>query len=268
MNSPKLLVLLPVLGHEGRLALGAEEAGGDRHGAAGVEHVDHRFAVVGSDLHGGVRLAGGGAADQQRQLEPLPLHLARHVGHLIQRGGDEAGQADEICLLGARPLEDLLAGHHHAHVDDLVVVAGQHHADDVLADVVHVAFDRGEHDLALRAHRFAGRLALRLLRLHVRHQVGHGLFHHARRLHHLGQEHLAGAEQIADHAHPVHERTLDNRQRPLQLLAGLFGVGVDVGVDSLHQGVREPLFHGAAAPLVFLLLRGGGPAASAFSFSP
>ena len=39
---------------------------------------------------------------------------------------------------------------HHAEIDDLVVGAPEHHADDVLADVVHVAFDRGEHNGALR----------------------------------------------------------------------------------------------------------------------
>ena len=110
-------------------------------------------------------------------------------------------QPDEVGLLASRALEDLLARHHDAQVDDLVVVAGEHDADDVLADVVHVALDRGEHDLALRLHRLAGRGARRLLRLHERRQVGDRLLHHARRLHDLRQEHLAGAEQIADDAH-------------------------------------------------------------------
>jgi hypothetical protein len=38
--------------------------------------------------------------------------------------------------------------HHHAEIDHLVIVALQHDADDVLADVVHVALDGGQHDLA------------------------------------------------------------------------------------------------------------------------
>ena len=38
--------------------------------------------------------------------------------------------------------------HHHAEVDDLEVVALEHDADDVLADVVHVALDGGQQDLA------------------------------------------------------------------------------------------------------------------------
>jgi hypothetical protein len=45
--------------------------------------------------------------------------------------------------------QDLVAGHHHAHVDHFKVVALQDHGDDVLADVVHVALDGGDDDLAL-----------------------------------------------------------------------------------------------------------------------
>ena len=48
----------------------------------------------------------------------------------------------------ARRLQDLRRRHHDAEVDDLVIVAGQHDADDVLADVVDVALDRRHQDLA------------------------------------------------------------------------------------------------------------------------
>ena len=40
--------------------------------------------------------------------------------------------------------------HHHAEIDDFVVVTLQHDAHDVLADVVHVAFHRRHDDAALR----------------------------------------------------------------------------------------------------------------------
>ena len=50
---------------------------------------------------------------------------------------------DVGALLDGR-VEDPLGRHHHAEVDDLVVVAAEHDPDDVLADVVHVALDRGE----------------------------------------------------------------------------------------------------------------------------
>ena len=37
---------------------------------------------------------------------------------------------------------------HHAQVDDFIVVAAEHDADDVFADVVDVAFDGGQQHLA------------------------------------------------------------------------------------------------------------------------
>ena len=144
------LVVGAMLRDEGLLAVFAEKAGGDGHGAAGVENVDDGLAVVRRDFDGGVGAAGGGSADEQGQLETLALHLAGDVDHLIERGRDEAAEADEVGLLGFGAFEDFFAGDHDAHVDDVVVVAGEHDADDVLADVVDVAFDGGEDDFALR----------------------------------------------------------------------------------------------------------------------
>ena len=48
------LVFGAMLRHERWLAVVAQQAGGDGHGAAGVEHVDHGLAVVRRDLDGGV----------------------------------------------------------------------------------------------------------------------------------------------------------------------------------------------------------------------
>ena len=45
-------------------------------------------------------------------------------------------------------LENLRRRRHHAEIDDLEIIAAEHDADDVLADVVHVALDRRQQDLA------------------------------------------------------------------------------------------------------------------------
>ncbi len=143
-------------------------------------------------------------------------------------------------------LQDLLRRHHHAQVDDVVAVAAEHHADDVLADVVHVALHRGHEDLAL------GFRLVAFFRLDEGNQVGHGLLHHPCGLDHLGQEHLAGAEQVADHVHAGHQRAFDHLDGAAATRgdpgAGFFGVVDDMGVDALDQRVFQALAHRQRAP--------------------
>ncbi len=99
-----------------------------------------------------------------------------------------------------------------------------------------------------RLFRAAGEAALFLFLVHERHQVGDRLLHHARRLHHLRQEHLAGAEQVADDVHAVHQRAFDDVERTLGLRARFLGVGLDEFGDAVHQRMRQPLFDRPLAP--------------------
>ena len=234
----------------------AQQALGHAHAARGIRHVDHRAFVMRGDLDRRVHAAGGGAADQQRHLPVAEvrvlLHLASHVLHLFQAGRDQAREADDVGALFARLLQDLMGRHHHAHVHHLEVVALQDHGDDVLADVVHVALDGGDDDLALAAHVAARGLQRLLLGLDVGQQVRHGLLHHAGALDHLGQEHLAGAEQVSDHVHAVHQGAFDHVQRAAApgdgLLVGLFSVFGDEVGDAVHQRVRQARAHVGVAP--------------------
>ena len=88
--------------------------------------------------------------------------------------------------------------------------------------------------------------------------MGDGFLHHARGFDDLRQKHFACAEEVADDAHAVHQRAFDDEQRAAELDARFFGVELDVGVDALHQRVREALFDGAGAPLFGLLFGDGG----------
>ena len=193
-----------------------------------------------------------GAADQQRAIEALALHLGGDEAHLVERRRDEARQPDDVGLLALGRLEDLRRRHHDAEVDHLVVVALEHDADDVLADVVHVALDGRHHDLAGGGLRLEARSLL--LRLEVGLQIGDRLLHHARRLDDLRQEHLAGAEQVADDVHAGHQRALDDVQRLLRLLARLLGVGLDEVGDAVHERMRQALLDRGFAPGQILLL--------------
>ncbi len=97
-----------------------------------------------------------------------------------------------------------MAGHHHAHVDDFEVVALQNHGHDVFANVMHIALDSGDDDLALGLDVAAGSLQQQLFGLDIGQQMRHGLLHHAGAFHHLRQEHLALAKQVADDIHAIH----------------------------------------------------------------
>ena len=248
MRGARALLPEPVLGLEGRARLGPDETGSNAHGARGIQDVDDRSAVGGRDLDGRVDAARRRAPDQKRCLETLALHLARDVHHLVERGRDQTAQSDQIGLLLARAPQDAVARHHHAQVDDPVVVALEDHPHDVLADVVHVPLDRGHHDRRLRAR--AARSSL--LRLHERKEAGDRLLHHARALDDLGEKHLARAEEVADRVHAGHQRTFDHLERALVLPPRLLDVGFDELQHPLDQGVREPLLDRALAPALFL----------------
>ena len=177
--------------------------------ARGVQHVHNRPGVHGIDAQCRVQPRCGGAANQQGRVEALPFHLGCHVDHLIQGRRNQPAQPDQVRLPGAGRVQDGLSGHHHAQILDAVTIATQHHPHDVLADVVHIALHRGHDNAGLDR---TG-TALRLCLLNVGRKPGHGLLHHAGALDHLGQKHLAGAKEIADAVHAVHQRPFDDGQR-------------------------------------------------------
>ena len=221
-----------------------QQAGTHRHRTRGVGHIHGDAGIVRRDLHRRVHARGGRTADQERQLHALAFHFLGEVRHFFQRRRDQAGQADDIRALFPGGIDDLLCRHHHAEVHHSVVVALEHHRYDVLADVVHVALDRGDDDLALGFGRFTRLFGqARFIFLDERDEMRHRLLHDASRLHHLRQEHLAGAEQVADHVHAVHERALDDLDRPatarVDLLTSFLGILDDPLRDAVHHGVRQ-----------------------------
>ena len=90
--------------------------------------------------------------------------------------------------------------------------------------------------------------------LDERHQPGDRLLHDPGALHHLGQEHPARTEQVADNVHALHQRSLNDLQRSVVLLPGLLGIGFDPGVYAFHQGVDQAFLDAAPAPGLFILL--------------
>ena len=87
-----------------------------------------------------------------------------------------------------------------------------------------------------------------LVLLHIGHQVGDGLLHHAGRFHHLRQKHSSGAEQVADDIHAVHQRAFDHGKRTRRFVPGLLDVGFDEIGDAVNERVRQPLLDRPFAP--------------------
>ena len=108
------------------------------------------LAQVALDVAAGER----GAAEQHRasSASPSVVQLLEVVAHDQRRLHEQAAHAERVGV-------DLLdLGHHLAdrHLDaevvDLVAVVRADDVDEVLADVVDVALDRGEHELALATY--------------------------------------------------------------------------------------------------------------------
>ena len=243
-----------------RLLIRRQKRGHNPHRAAGIRHIDRLACrIIGVDFHRRMHTAGRRPADQQRNIHARAFHFRRDMDHFIQRRGDQAGQADDIHILSLGDLKDFRSRHHHAQINDVVIVAGQHDAHDILADVMHIAFDRGHQHLA---RRFAPRPAIQALFLfHIGQQHRDRLFHHAGGFHDLRQEHLARAEQIANHIHPRHQRAFDHMQRAGGAQTRLFGIGIDEFGDPVDQRMFQPFFDRPVAPrqIAFLgFARAGG----------
>ena len=123
--------------------------------------------------------------------------------HFVERRRDQAGQADEVGLEALGLGYDTLRARHHTEVGHGVVIAREDHANDVLADVVDIALDGCDEERALRG-------AADFLGGHEGFKVGDGRLHHAGGADDLGEEHLSFAEELADDAHAVHQRSFDD----------------------------------------------------------
>ena len=243
------LLLLLVRSNE-RCSPAADERGHRGNHRRGIRRLHHHPArVVRRQAQRRVQGARRRAAHQQRHPHARRLQGRRHLGHLVQRGRNQARKSHHIRPLALRRRHHILRGHHDPQINHAVAVAGQHHTHDILADVVHIALDRGKH------HRAGGRRTGSPVLLHQRREHRHALLHHARALHHLRQEHLAAAEKLAHLLHALHQRSLNDRQRRAKLLQSLARILLHKLADTLHQGMRQALLHRAAAPGIARRLR-------------
>ena len=111
---------------------------------------------------------------------------------------------------------------------------------------MHIALDCGEQNLAFVLLFF--QRPQQLLGFDERNQVRHGPLHHARTLDDLRQKHLAGAKQIADDVHAVHQRPFDHMDGPLDGEPSLLGVFENEVSHTMHECIGETFTHRQLAP--------------------
>ena len=125
--------------------------------------------------------------------------------------------------------------HPGAEVDDREAGALQHHADEVLADVVQVALDGADHD---GAH--AGLLAGR----HVRAQEVEAGLHHPGAEQHLGDEDLGLAHALAHHLHAGQQGLVEDLARRGPGGEQRLGERQGGGGVAVDDGLLELVLHG------------------------
>ena len=184
---------------------GVHEPVHDRQAGHGVLAIHDDALVAGRDAGAGKLVAEGGAADEQGDGDPRLFQVACGDDHLLGAFHEQAGQADGVGLVLAVGLDQVLGRDFDAEIDDVEPVVRENDFHQVFADVVHVALDGGEQDLALRRVGFL---------LHELFEVRDRRLHGLGALQHLGDDEFVGVEQPADLLHAVHERAVDDVERP------------------------------------------------------
>ena len=141
-----------------------------------------------------------------------------------------------------RGVEDPVRRHHHAEVDHLVVVAAEHDADDVLADVVHVALDGREHDPAPRRERSVFSASMYGSRYATARFIARALFTTC------GRNIFPEPKRSPTIFIPSISGPSITSSGRAELLPRLLGVLLDEVDDPVDERVREPLLDRRLAP--------------------
>ena len=228
------------LGFEVRPELGIDERVHRLEAFEGVFAVEHAGAVHLVAIHKADALAvlpiNRCTTDHHGERQAALVQFLDHDGHLLGRTDQQRRQTNGVGTHFERFFDDGIDRDLLAQVIDGVAVVGQNRVDQVFADVVHVAIDRGEDHFAL-----AGAFEP----VEVTLQMRYGLLHDLGTLQHKGQNQLPCAEQIAHLLHRRQQHVVEHGHGLEALRRCAFGVhrGRD-GVAQLQAVRREPLLHG------------------------
>ena len=149
--------------------------------------------------------------------------------------------------------QNCLARHHNAEVNHFETIARKHDADDVLADIMHIAVGCSEHYTRLQA---TSSCFVRGIDVWL--QNSHSVLHDLSRADDLWQEHLSFAKQDTDVLHGLHEWSLDDLNR-LTIFSKCLG-------HILHEMTAVALCQSELKTLLNGEIRGKGHGARGKSF--
>src|SRR5678815_2018172 len=90
------------------------------------------------------------ATEHYGRLDAALVHQLEVLAHDERRLHEQTTHADRVRTVFVVRLQDRLNRLLDAEIEDLVAVVRQDDVDEVLADIVNVAFDGGEHHRSLR----------------------------------------------------------------------------------------------------------------------
>ena len=126
-----------------------QKRAGDAHCTAGIGDVNRLTGgIIRIDFDSRMNFRGRRPANQQRNIETPAFHFGRHMTHLVKAWRNQPAQTDNVDLLFYRAINNIIGRNHDAHIDDIEIIALQHNANDILANVMHVALHRCHQHLA------------------------------------------------------------------------------------------------------------------------
>ena len=117
--------------------------------------------------------------NEHGNVQALLLELFAVENHLIEWWRDQSWKTDNVCFFTFTRIDDGLAALHNAHINDFVVVAAEYDANNVLTDVMNIAFDGSKYNCTIVLHFIATITARFLLSLHKRGQIIYCFLHDA-----------------------------------------------------------------------------------------
>ena len=138
------------------------------------------------------------------EIELLPLQILDHILHLQRRFHQQPAQPDGIGFVFLCGLDNRVRRLLDPEVHHTKTIVRQNDVDQILADVVDVAFHSRQND---------GRFLRSCFLLHLRFEISDRLLHYSCRIEHRRELHFSRSEQVSDGLHSIQKNRVYEIER-------------------------------------------------------